>query len=61
MKRFIVIESTDNYMGEMFEIETSIRTNVELPFTKEVYRCVMHNGIDVELVCGEKKIKGTTR
>ena len=62
MKRFIVIESTDiEFKDKFFEIETAIRNRVKLPFTEEEYRCIMHDGIDVELVCGEKKIIGTTR
>jgi hypothetical protein len=62
MKRFIVIESNDNeFIGEFFEIETQIRNHVTLPFTNEEYRCVMYNGIDVQLVHDEKIIVGTLR
>lgn len=62
MKRYIVIESTDEtFKGKFFEIRTQIRTDMELPFTQDIYRCVMHDGINVELVHNEKKIIGTLR
>jgi len=62
MKRYIVIESTDkSFMGNFFEIKPEIRTHVELPFTSDIYRCTMHNGINVQLVFDEKIIIGTLR
>lgn len=62
MKRFIVLESDNTeFIGQFFEIETQIRSHVTLPFTNEQYRCVMFNGVDIQLVNNDKIIKGTLR
>jgi hypothetical protein len=62
MTRYIVIESTEEtFKDKFFEIETQIRTEMDLPFTDEQYRCVMHDGINVKLVHNEKIIIGTVR
>lgn len=65
MKRFIVIDSTDEkFNGQLFFSETAIRTIVKLPFTNEEYRCTMFNGIDIKLVNNNnnnKFIKATLR
>ena len=51
MKKFRVIESSvDSYLRHDFTISTVIRENVKLPFTDDVYRCFMFDGIKVKLV-----------
>ena len=56
-KRFIVTESsTETFLREVFEIETRIKKDVELPFTDDLYRCTMFTGIRIKLVNGEEYI-----
>jgi hypothetical protein len=60
MKTFIVTESTnEEYVREFFEIDTKIKQNVVLPFTDMEYRCVMFNGVEVQLTNGEEQIIGS--
>ena len=62
MKRYIVIESTDtNFIDNLFEIEAEIRSEMVLPFTTDMYRCVMHDGVTVKLVHDDKIIIGMLR
>lgn len=56
-KRFIVTESSNtSFIREVFEIETRIKKDVELPFTTDLYRCTMFTGIRIKLVSGEEYI-----
>lgn len=57
MRRFRVVESSvSNYNSQIFNCETRIRNEVELPFTDEKYRCVMFNGLQIKLVKDDKII-----
>lgn len=60
MKRFKVTQSTNPlYKDRMFEIETRIKNNVTVPFSNAPFRCIMFNGIDVQLVNEREEIRGT--
>ena len=57
MKRFIVTESSnEDFLSERFNIYTTIKTNVSLPFTSDEYRCVMFDGMTVKLTKGNEFI-----
>lgn len=60
IKKFIVIESTETiYQDKIFEIETQIKQNVRIPFSEDEWRCVMFDGIRVQLKNEDNYIIGS--
>ena len=60
MRKFIVIESTkETYENEFFEIDTKIKQSVTVPFSTREWRCIMFDGIRVQLTNGEEEIIGS--
>lgn len=50
--------SNQEFIREVFEIETRIKKDVVLPFTSDLYRCIMFTGIQIKLTNGEDYIIG---
>ena len=60
MKRFIVIQTTqEKYENQYFEIETHIKNHVTVPFSTREWRCVMFDGIRVQLISETDEIIGS--
>ena len=58
MKHFKVKETNTSHTNKKFACETSIRTEVKLPFTDKVYRCVMFTGLKIRLEHNDQYIVG---
>lgn len=62
MKNFVVKNSSDSrFKNKLFTVNTQIMKPVKLPFTSEEYRCVMFDGIHIQLTNGNKEILGRIR
>lgn len=58
MRYFKVTETNTSYINKTFECETRIRTEIKLPFTDNVYRCVMFTGLKIRLEHKDQYIIG---
>ena len=59
MKNFWITKSTDPELEKKeFQADTTIRQDVYIPYTDDIYRCVMFDGITIRLISGEKIIEG---
>ena len=59
IRKFKVISCTNPlYQDREFECNTEIKHNVSVPFSINEYRCIMFNGIEIQLVNGKDEIRG---
>jgi len=58
MRHFKVTETNTVHTNEKFACETRIRTEIKLPFTDNVYRCVMFTGLKIRLEHKDQYIIG---